>query len=64
MVANPTPDMAGSREQGVWFRFVQIECTGLEMAPLCKQIGAAQYWDTCSYVLAIRYGVCLRLLLS
>ena len=46
MVANPTPDMAGSREQGVWFRFVQIECTGPEMAPPCKQIGAAQYWDT------------------
>ena len=26
MVAAGTPDMQGSREQGVWFRYQQIEC--------------------------------------
>ena len=46
MVAAPTPDMQGSREQGVWFRFVQVECAGQGMAPPCKQIGTPQYWDT------------------
>jgi hypothetical protein len=46
MVASPTPDMRGSREQQVWFRFEQVECAGLAMRPPCKMVGAPQYWDT------------------
>jgi hypothetical protein len=46
MIANPAPDMKGSREQTVWFRFVQIECAGAAMAPPCKMVGKPQYWDT------------------
>lgn len=41
-----TPDMNGGREQGVWFRFQQLECAGAQMAPPCAMIGAPQYWDT------------------
>ena len=46
MVAAGTPDMQGSREQGVWFRYQQIECAGADMAPPCKLVGQPQYWDT------------------
>lgn len=50
MVAAGTPDMKGSREQGVWFRYQQIECVGADMAhdmaPPCKLVGLPQYWDT------------------
>ena len=31
MVAAGTPDMQGGREQGVWFRYQQIECSGAQM---------------------------------
>ena len=46
MIASPAPDMKGSREQTVWQRFQQVECAGPRMAPPCKRIGKAQYWDT------------------
>jgi hypothetical protein len=46
MIASPAPDMKGSREQTVWFRYQQIECAGASMAPPCKMIGKPQYWDT------------------
>jgi hypothetical protein len=46
MIANPNPDMEGSREQQVWFQFKQVECAGLEMRPPCRMIGSPQYWDT------------------
>eukprot|EP00966_Prymnesium_polylepis_P166755 3854484-Prymnesium_polylepis.1 len=47
MVASPAPDMQGSREQTVWFRFQQIECAGVGMRPPCKLVGSPpQYWDT------------------
>jgi hypothetical protein len=49
MVAAGTPDMQGSREQGVWFRFHQLECVGSKtnaLAPPCKAVGTPQYWDT------------------
>lgn len=38
--------MRGSREQTVMFRFQQISCAGVKMAPPCKMVGRAQYWDT------------------
>jgi hypothetical protein len=46
MVAAGTPDMKGSREQGVWFRYQQVQCAGEDMAPPCKLVGTPQYWDT------------------
>ena len=51
MVASPSPDMQGSREQTVWFRYQQIECAsgaaGVDAtAQSCKLVGRAQYWDT------------------
>jgi hypothetical protein len=46
MVAAGTPDMQGSREQGVWFRFQQVECAHPEMGPPCGLVGQPQYWDT------------------
>lgn len=46
MVAGGNPDMAGSREQQVWFRFQQIWCHGPEMQPPCQLDGAPQFWDT------------------
>ena len=46
-IASAAPDMKGSREQTVWFRFVQIECaTAATTKSDCKQIGSPQYWDT------------------
>lgn len=47
MVASAAPDMEGSPEQTVWFRFQQIECEGEgAMVPPCKLIGSPQFWDT------------------
>ena len=46
MVAAGTPDMRGSREQQVWFRYQQMQCAGVDMAPPCKLVGKPQYWDT------------------
>ena len=46
MVASPEPDMHGSREQSVWFRYQQIECAGADMSPPCKIVGSPMYWDT------------------
>ena len=45
MIASGVPDMKGSREQSVWFRFQQIECA-VGTKPPCKMIGRPQYWDT------------------
>ena len=45
MVASPEPDMRGSREQTVWFRFVQLECASAAAAA-CRMVGQPQYWDT------------------
>ena len=44
MVAAGVPDMKGSREQGVWFRFQQIGCA--HDGSSCKLIGKPQYYDT------------------
>ena len=49
MVASGAPDMKGSREQTVWFRFQQIECaqgTDYTTGKSCEQVGQPQYWDT------------------
>ena len=46
MVATPVPDMQGSREQAVWFRFQQVQCAGEAHAPPCELHGDAQYWDS------------------
>jgi hypothetical protein len=53
MVASAAPDMHGSREQTVWFRFQQVECAAASggkqprSTPLgCQLVGAPQYWDT------------------
>ena len=46
MVASPEPDMHGSREQTVWFRFQHIACSGAGLAPPCAAAGPAQYFDT------------------
>lgn len=46
MIASASPDMKGSREQTVWFRFSQVECAGPELAPPCSLVGQPQYWDT------------------
>ena len=34
----PVADMQGSREQSVWQRFQQIECSGPQMKPPCKLV--------------------------
>lgn len=49
MIASPVPDMEGSREQSVWFRFQQLECTGSNFGPPCKLRGTPQYYDTYWY---------------
>ncbi len=46
MVAFGTPDMQGSREQQVWFRYQQIECAGSSLHGNCALVGRPQYWDT------------------
>ena len=46
MIASPEPDMRGSREQRVWFRFAQLECTGAALEPPCALVGRPQHWDT------------------
>ena len=46
MIASPVPDMQGSREQSVWFRFQQLECGGPDFEPPCKLRGTPQYYDT------------------
>ena len=46
MIAAPTADMQGSREQSVWFRYQQVACKGASMAPPCEMVGSPQYWDT------------------
>ena len=42
----PVADMKGSREQNVWSRFQQIECSGADMEPPCKLASPPMYWDT------------------
>eukprot|EP01048_Picozoa_sp_COSAG05_P018612 COSAG05_NODE_2752_length_2684_cov_3.365571_1_plen_528_part_10 len=44
MIAAGVPDMKGSREQGVWFRFQQIGCA--DDGSSCKLVGKPQYYDT------------------
>ena len=39
IIAAGAPDMGGGREQTVWFRFQQIECSGAEMLPPCRLVG-------------------------
>lgn len=39
VTAVPVADMQGSREQSVWFRYQQIECSGLNKKPPCKMHG-------------------------
>jgi hypothetical protein len=50
MIAAAAPDMGGSREQTVWFRFQQIECAvpgaTLASASRCSVTGQPQYYDT------------------
>ncbi len=46
MIASPVPDMAGGREQSVWFRFQQLQCAGKAMAPPCALHGKPQYYDS------------------
>ena len=46
MIAAGVPDMFGSREQSVWFRFTVLECAGGNMAPPCNLLGAPMYFDT------------------
>ena len=46
MIASPEPDMRGSREQRVWFRFAQLECAGAALEPPCALVGTPQHWDT------------------
>ena len=52
MIAVGAPDMLGSREQSVLFRFQQLECDGTgAVAPAaadasCHLVGAPMYWDT------------------
>ena len=46
MIASPEPDMHGSREQRVWFRFAQLECAGAALEPPCALVGTPQHWDT------------------
>lgn len=41
MIAAGAPDMKGSREQTVWFRFQQVDC-----ASSCSLIGPPQFYDT------------------
>jgi len=43
MIAAGAPDMQGSREQTVWFRFQQLGCAD---GAGCELIGAPQYYDT------------------
>ena len=49
MIASPVPDMAGGREQSVWFRFQQLRCAGSNFAPPCELHGSPQYYDTYWY---------------
>ena len=55
MIASPVPDMEGSREQSVWFRFQQLKCAGAGMAPPCALHGAPQYYDTYWYSYSTRW---------
>ena len=45
----PKPDMQGSREQGVWIRFQQVECSGAKKEPPCKLVDWPEYWDSYWY---------------
>lgn len=51
MVASPVPDMEGSREQSVWFRFQQIVCSSSSSSSSssCRLHGRPQYYDTYWY---------------
>lgn len=44
MIVMGVPDMKGSCEQSVWFRFQQISCSHGNKA--CSLIGAPQFYDT------------------
>ena len=48
-LAVATPDMKGSREQSILFRFQQIECAGPDKGPPCKLHGWPMYWDSYWY---------------
>jgi hypothetical protein len=41
--AVPTPEMDGSREQGVWLRLMQVACAGADKGPPCELHG----WPMC-----------------
>eukprot|EP00966_Prymnesium_polylepis_P014580 336583-Prymnesium_polylepis.1 len=45
MIAAASPDMRGSREQRVVFRFQQTECI-INRQPSCALVGAPSYYDT------------------
>ena len=42
----PVADMAGNREQNVWSRYQQLECSGPLMKPPCVLHTPPMYWDT------------------
>ena len=44
MLASPSPETNGSREQPVWFRFQQVACASSMGS--CELVGWPQYWDT------------------
>ena len=46
MVASGEPDMKGSTQQSVYFRYQQLECAGAQMKAPCHMVGTPQYWDT------------------
>jgi len=46
LIAAGVPDMRGSREQSVWFRYTVLECAGKNMAPPCSVQGKPAYFDT------------------
>eukprot|EP01049_Picozoa_sp_SAG25_P010596 SAG25_NODE_1175_length_3692_cov_3.215419_2_plen_448_part_00 len=46
MVASGEPDMKGSTQQSVYFRYQQLECAGPQMKAPCHMVSPPQYWDT------------------
>ena len=46
MVVAGVPDMQGAREQSVWLRFQQIECSEREYRGTCTRRGKSIFFDT------------------
>eukprot|EP01047_Picozoa_sp_COSAG01_P040289 COSAG01_NODE_3382_length_6164_cov_204.291838_7_plen_149_part_00 len=46
IIAAGVPDMNGSREQAVWFRYTHLQCAGTSMAPPCAIVGRPLVFDT------------------